>query len=127
MNTTIISASTFFASLHACKGDRFQEASVIDAYMGEYSVGEPHGIQLDMARYTARVELDMRFSEPEIRSGSVFVELSAAERELLRRWRNFERRAIIARNELRDLDAKLLELSQEGEVPSTDQQKFFES
>jgi len=100
---------------------RDDEAAAIRHFMGSYSVGEAHGSQLDAARYAAMVALNPNFAQVEHRAGTIIAELSPAERELLRRWRNYERRAIIAREALRDLDSDILELTEEGGTPSVEQ------
>lgn len=127
MNTIAISATnaiSFFRNLHAAakaKATKEAEGAVIESFVGYYSVGEPHGLQLDMARHMARVARDPRFAELEIRCGQIVEDLTASERELLRRWRNYERRALIARNNLRDLDAEILEKTEAGDVPSSEE------
>lgn len=100
---------------------RDDEAIAIRIFTGNYSVGEPHGTQLDLARHTARVMLDPDFTRLEDRAGTIIAELSPAERELLRRWRNYERRAMIAREALRDLDSDILEKTENGGTPSTEE------
>lgn len=119
-SASVASAESFFRNLHRAS-DKTSEALVIELFMGEYYLGEPHGSQLDEARHVARVVRDPRFTELEIRSGRIMAELTASEKELLRRWRNYERRALIARNTLRDLDAEILELTEAGDIPSQEQ------
>jgi hypothetical protein len=103
------------------RGRKADEADAIRFLTGVYSVGEPHGTQLDAARHMARVILDPGIAAIEERAGMIVAELSPAERELLRRWRNYERRARLAREALRDLNAEILEMSEKGDLPSPDQ------
>jgi hypothetical protein len=117
--TTPAAAAIFFSNLHRANSWR-EEIPAIAGIMGKYSVGEPHGTQLDMARHAARVILDPSIKDVEIRIGSAIAELSPAERELLRRWRNYERRVLIARNALRDLDAEILETTESGDIPDSE-------
>jgi len=116
-SASVASAESFFRNLHRAP-DKASEALVIELFMGEYYLGEPHGAQLDEARHVARVVRDPHFTELENRYGTVIAGLSPAERELLRRWRNYERRALLVRNELRELNAKILELTEEGNIPT---------
>jgi len=119
-SVTSATSAVFYRNLHAAK-NKASEGVVIASFTGYYSVGLPHGSQLDNARHMARVMRDPRFAELEIRAGQIIQDLTASERELLRRWRNYERRTLIVRNELRDLDAEILELTEAGDVPSPEQ------
>lgn len=101
---------------------RNDERSAISLVLGTYSVGEPHGSQLDAARYAASVALfPARYAAAEARVYRAIEDLSPGEREMLRRWRNYERRATLARDALAALDAEILELSERGEAPSHEQ------
>jgi len=117
--TTTVSARSFFFALRGAKS-RQEEVPVI-AEFRTYSLGEPHGSQLDAARYAARRALDPSMADPETRVGQVVQELSQAERVLLRRWRNYSARAKLVRQELRDLNAEILETTELGNIPDLEQ------
>lgn len=111
-----IIARRFFVSA------RHDEQAAIALVLGGYFVGEPHGSQLDAARHAASVALfPARYAADFDRCYSVIEDLTPAEREVLRRWRNYERRAQLAVDALAALDAEILELSEKGEAPSHEQ------
>lgn len=107
-------AKSFFASRDSREG--------IASILGSFSVGLPYGSQLDAARHAAKRSLaPWRFAgenRPEYR---VVESLSLAERELLRRFSDYRRRELIARDALAELDAEILELTEKGETPTHEQ------
>lgn len=114
------SVEDLLVSVPSGREAKADEADAIRFVTGSYSVGEPHGTQLDLARHAARVALDPSFAEVEVRVEQIAKDLTAVEREMLRRWRNYERRAIIARHQLRDLNAEILELTESGGTPDSE-------